>query len=98
MAIAVATERGLLTPVVRDVGSLTVTALAAAVRDLAERARTGKLKQDELEGGSIAVTNLGMLGIEDFAAIINPPQAAILAVGAVRDEPVVQRALSCRAR
>jgi pyruvate dehydrogenase E2 component (dihydrolipoamide acetyltransferase) len=67
-----------------------VTALAVAVRDLAERARDGRLKQDELEGGSISVTNLGMFGVEEFAAIINPPHAAILAVGAVREEPVVQ--------
>ncbi|GAB6984498.1 dihydrolipoamide acetyltransferase family protein [Nocardioides pyridinolyticus] len=90
IAVAVATERGLMTPVVRDVSSLPVSALSASVRDLAERARDGKLKQDELEGGSIAVTNLGMFGVEEFAAIINPPQAAILAVGAVRDEPVVE--------
>jgi pyruvate dehydrogenase E2 component (dihydrolipoamide acetyltransferase) len=90
IAVAVATDRGLMTPVLRDVGSLTVTALAVAVRDLAERARDGRLKQDELEGGSISVTNLGMFGVEEFAAIINPPHAAILAVGAVREEPVVQ--------
>jgi pyruvate dehydrogenase E2 component (dihydrolipoamide acetyltransferase) len=90
VAVAVATDRGLMTPVVRDVESLTATALAASVRDLAERARAGRLSQDELEGGSISVTNLGMYGVEEFAAIINPPQAAILAVGAVRDEPVVE--------
>jgi pyruvate dehydrogenase E2 component (dihydrolipoamide acetyltransferase) len=89
IAIAVATERGLVTPVVRDVASLTVTALAATVQDLASRARDGRLKQDELEGGTISVTNLGMYGVEEFAAIINPPHAAILAVGAVREEPVV---------
>jgi pyruvate dehydrogenase E2 component (dihydrolipoamide acetyltransferase) len=90
IAVAVATERGLVTPVVRDVPSLTVTALAAQVQDLAARARDGKLKQDELEGGTISVTNLGMYAVEDFAAIINPPHAAILAVGAVREEPVVE--------
>jgi pyruvate dehydrogenase E2 component (dihydrolipoamide acetyltransferase) len=90
VAVAVATDRGLMTPVVRDVGSLTVTALAASVRDVAERARDGKLKQHELEGGSVAVTNLGRYGVEEFAAIINPPQAAVLAVGAVRDEPVIE--------
>nr|WP_227464872.1 dihydrolipoamide acetyltransferase family protein [Nocardioides lijunqiniae] len=90
IAVAVATERGLVTPVVRDVPSLTVTALAAQVQDLASRARDGKLKQDELEGGTISVTNLGMYAVEDFAAIINPPHAAILAVGAVREEPVVE--------
>jgi pyruvate dehydrogenase E2 component (dihydrolipoamide acetyltransferase) len=89
VAVAVATDRGLLTPVVRDVDSLTVTALAASLRDLADRARAGRLKQDELEGGSISVTNLGMYGVEEFAAVINPPHAAILAVGAVRSEPVV---------
>jgi pyruvate dehydrogenase E2 component (dihydrolipoamide acetyltransferase) len=89
VAVAVATERGLVTPVVRDVGSRTITELAQVSRDLAERARAGRLRQEELEGGSIAVTNLGMYGVEEFAAIINPPHAAILAVGAVRDEPVV---------
>jgi pyruvate dehydrogenase E2 component (dihydrolipoamide acetyltransferase) len=89
VAVAVATDRGLLTPVVRDVASLTVTALAVRVRDLAERARAGRLKQDELEGGTISVTNLGMYDVEEFAAIINPPHAAILAVGAVREEPVI---------
>jgi len=90
IAVAVATDRGLVTPVVRNVSALTVTALAAQVQDLAARARDGKLKQVELEGGTISVTNLGMYGVEDFAAIINPPHAAILAVGAVREEPVVQ--------
>jgi pyruvate dehydrogenase E2 component (dihydrolipoamide acetyltransferase) len=89
VAIAVATERGLLTPVVRDVGALTVTALSATVRDLAQRAREGRLKQQELEGGTISVTNLGMFGVEEFGAIINPPHAAILAVGGVRREAVV---------
>jgi pyruvate dehydrogenase E2 component (dihydrolipoamide acetyltransferase) len=90
VAVAVATERGLMTPVVRDVGSLTVTAVAAEIRDLADRAREGRLKQDELEGGSISVSNLGMFGVEEFAAIINPPHAAILAVGAVSDVAVVE--------
>jgi pyruvate dehydrogenase E2 component (dihydrolipoamide acetyltransferase) len=90
VALAVATDRGLVTPVVRDVTRLTVGALAVRVQDLAGRAREGRLKQDDLEGGSIAVTNLGMFGVEEFTAIINPPQAAILAVGAVRDEPVVE--------
>lgn len=89
IAVAVATDRGLLTPVVRDVAGLSVTALAARVKDLAERARSGRLRQEELEGGSISVTNLGMYGTEEFAAIINPPHASILAVGAVRQEPVV---------
>jgi pyruvate dehydrogenase E2 component (dihydrolipoamide acetyltransferase) len=89
VAVAVATDRGLMTPVVRDVSALTVSTLATSVRDLADRARAGKLRPDELEGGAISVTNLGMYGVEEFAAIINPPHAAILAVGAVRVEPVV---------
>jgi pyruvate dehydrogenase E2 component (dihydrolipoamide acetyltransferase) len=91
IAIAVATERGLMTPVVRDVGSLSLSALAESVHDLAIRSRAGRLKQHELEGGTISVTNLGMLGVEEFSAIINPPQAAILAVGAIRNEPVVKQ-------
>lgn len=90
LAVAVATDRGLLTPVVRDVASLSVTTLAGTVRDLVERARAGRLKQEELEGGTMSVTNLGMFGTEEFAAIINPPQASILAVGTVREEPVVE--------
>jgi pyruvate dehydrogenase E2 component (dihydrolipoamide acetyltransferase) len=90
IAVAVSTERGLVTPVVRDVTRLTVRALSSRVQDLAGRAREGKLRQEELEGGSIAVTNLGMFGVEEFTAIINPPQAAILAVGSVREEPVVE--------
>lgn len=89
LAVAVATERGLFTPVVRDVAALSVTALSSSVRDLVERARAGRLKQDELDGGTMSVTNLGMFGTEEFAAIINPPHASILAVGAVREEPVV---------
>ncbi len=88
VAVAVATEKGLVTPVLRAVEDLSVTAVARRVRDLAERARAGRLQQHELEGGSISVTNLGMYGTEEFAAIINPPQASILAVGAARQEPV----------
>jgi pyruvate dehydrogenase E2 component (dihydrolipoamide acetyltransferase) len=89
VAVAVATDGGLVTPVVRSVPDLSVTAVARTVRDLAERARSGRLQQNELEGGTITVTNLGMFGTEEFAAIINPPQASILAVGAARQEPVV---------
>jgi pyruvate dehydrogenase E2 component (dihydrolipoamide acetyltransferase) len=89
VAVAVATDKGLVTPVVRSVQDLSVTALSRTARDLAERARAGRLQQHELEGGSISVTNLGMYGTEEFAAIINPPQASILAVGAARQEPVV---------
>lgn len=89
VAVAVATDTGLLTPVVRGIERLPVAALSATVRDLVSRARDGRLRQDELEGGSLTITNLGMLGTEEFTAIINPPQSAILAVGAAREEPVV---------
>ena len=79
-----------MTPVVRGVERAGRSPRSpTTVRDLADRARAGRLRQDELEGGSITVTNLGMYGTEEFAAIINPPQAAILAVGAAREEPVV---------
>ena len=89
VAVAVATDNGLVTPVVRGVERLTVSAVSAAVRDMVERSQAGRLQQQELEGGSITVTNLGMYGTEEFTAIINPPQASILAVGAARLEPVV---------
>jgi pyruvate dehydrogenase E2 component (dihydrolipoamide acetyltransferase) len=89
IAVAVATDRGLVTPVVRGVQKLTISALARAGGDAVARARDGKLRQDELEGGSLTVTNLGVFGTEDFTAVINPPQAAILAVGAARQEAVV---------
>ncbi|HET7900270.1 MAG TPA: dihydrolipoamide acetyltransferase family protein [Candidatus Nanopelagicales bacterium] len=89
VAIAVATDTGLVTPVVRGVERLSVTDLAATTRDLAARAKEKRLQQSELEGGSISVSNLGMYGTEEFSAIINPPHAAILAVGSARPEPVV---------
>lgn len=90
ISVAVATDGGLVTPVIRGVDSLSMSGVAAATRDLIDRAKERRLRQDELEGGTITITNLGMYGTEDFAAIINPPQAAILAVGAVRQEAVVE--------
>jgi pyruvate dehydrogenase E2 component (dihydrolipoamide acetyltransferase) len=89
VAVAVSTGTGLLTPVLRGVELRSITSVAAGIRDLAERSRAGRVRQDELEGGAITVTNLGMFGTEEFAAIINPPHSAILAVGAARREPVV---------
>ena len=90
ISVAIASERGLVTPVLRGVDTMTVTEIAGTVRDFVERAGTGRLKQDELEGGSFSLSNLGMFGTEEFSAIINPPQAAILSVGAIREEPVVR--------
>jgi len=88
IAVAIATDDGLVTPVLRSAETMPISLVAATVKDFAERARAGRLQQRELEGGSISVTNLGMFGTEEFAAIINPPQAAILAVGAAHQEPV----------
>ena len=89
VSVAVATEHGLLTPVLRGVESMTISALAATNADLVERARAGRIRQEELEGGTITVTNLGPFGTEDFTAIINPPQSAILAVGVAAQAAVV---------
>ncbi|MCW2165802.1 pyruvate dehydrogenase E2 component (dihydrolipoamide acetyltransferase) [Microbacterium hydrothermale] len=90
IAVAVSVPGGLLTPVVREVDRLSIGELAATVRDLAGRAREGRLKQNELDGGSFAVSNLGMYGTTSFSAIINPPHAGILAVGAATRRPVVE--------
>ena len=90
VSVAVATDTGLVTPVLRGVENLSVSAIAARTRACAEKARSGALRPADLEGGSITVSNLGMYGTEEFAAIINPPQAAILAIGAARDEAVVR--------
>ena len=89
VAVAVATEKGLVTPVLTGVECRSITDVARATQDFAARAREGRLQQSELEGGSFTVSNLGMYGVEEFAAIINPPQAAILAVGAAKQEAVV---------
>lgn len=89
ISVAVAIDGGLVTPVLRSVEKQSLSEVARNVADLAERARAGRLKQQELEGGSFTVSNLGMYGVTEFSAIINPPQSAILAVGAVRQQPVV---------
>jgi pyruvate dehydrogenase E2 component (dihydrolipoamide acetyltransferase) len=88
IGVAVALEGGLITPVLRKAESKTLTAISREMRDLAERARTKKLRPDEYQGGASAISNLGMHGISAFSAIINPPHATILAVGATRRAPV----------
>jgi pyruvate dehydrogenase E2 component (dihydrolipoamide acetyltransferase) len=90
LSVAIASERGLVTPVLRGVETMTVTQIAGSVRDFVDRANAGRLRQDELEGGTFSLSNLGMFGTQEFSAIINPPQAAILSVGAIREEPVVR--------
>ena len=90
VAVAVATDSGLITPVIRAADGKPVERLAAESRDLAARARAGKLTREEITGGTFTVSNLGMYGIKSFDAIINPPQVAILAVGAAEPRPVVR--------
>ncbi|TKR54006.1 pyruvate dehydrogenase complex dihydrolipoamide acetyltransferase [Allopusillimonas ginsengisoli] len=89
VSVAVSTPKGLITPVVKAADAKTLTAISHEIADLAHRARDGKLAPHEYQGGSFTVSNLGMYGVHDFAAIINPPQAAILAVGATDRRPVV---------
>ena len=88
IAIAVAVPAGLVTPVLRGVERMTLGELSGASRELAQRAREGRIKQHELEGGSFSVSNLGMYGTKEFSAIINPPHSGILAVGAASPRPV----------
>jgi pyruvate dehydrogenase E2 component (dihydrolipoamide acetyltransferase) len=89
LSVAVAVEEGLVTPVVRDAQKKSLREISEAVKDLAGRARSKKLKPEEYAGGTITVSNLGAYGIESFSAIINPPQAMIVSVGAIVKKPVV---------
>jgi pyruvate dehydrogenase E2 component (dihydrolipoamide acetyltransferase) len=88
VAVAVAIAGGLITPVIRRAEGKILTAISAEMKDLADRARTRKLKPQEYQGGSSTISNLGMYGVREFSAIINPPQATILAVGAARRQAV----------
>jgi pyruvate dehydrogenase E2 component (dihydrolipoamide acetyltransferase) len=90
IGLAVATERGLLVPVLRETERKPVTELAAERAQLVSRAREAKLVQEDLEGGTFTISNLGMYGVEQFIAVLNPPQAAILAVGAIEQRPVLE--------
>lgn len=90
VSVAVATPTGLMTPIVRQADSKPLAALHAEVKTLAARARDGRLRPDEYQGGGFTISNLGMHGIREFFAIVNPPQAAILAVGACEQRPVVR--------
>ncbi len=91
VGVAVASPRGRVTPGLRSAARYPISALSAAVADLVDRAGAGRLQQRELEGGTTCVTNLGMFGVEEFSAIINPPQSSIIAVGAIHDAPVVKK-------
>jgi len=89
ISVAVAVDDGLVTPVVRNANQKSTLAISREVRALAKKARDRKLSPEEMTGGTFSISNLGMFGIEEFAAVINPPEGAILAVGAIRSEPVV---------
>jgi pyruvate dehydrogenase E2 component (dihydrolipoamide acetyltransferase) len=89
ISVAVAIDDGLITPIVKGANSKTLSQISAEMRELATRAKTGTLKPDEFQGGSFSISNLGMYGVKQFDAIINPPQCAILAVGGGEQRPVV---------
>lgn len=103
ISVAVAVPGGLVTPVVRRADQKTVAAIAAEMRDFAMRAREGKLAQEEYQGGTFSLSNLGMYGVVSFDAVVNPPMGAILAAGAITRAPresggfesVMQLTLSC---
>ena len=90
IGVAVATENGLITPIVRAAELKSLVEIATEVRELADRARARKLKPEEYTGATFSISNLGMFGIEEFTAVINPPEGAILAVGAMAPKPVVK--------
>jgi pyruvate dehydrogenase E2 component (dihydrolipoamide acetyltransferase) len=91
VGVAVSIPGGLITPVVRHADDKRLSAISNEMKDLAARARVRKLAPQEYQGGSSAVSNLGMFGVKDFAAVINPPHATILAVGAGEERPVVRK-------
>ena len=90
ISVAVAIEGGLITPVIRDAGGKGLETISSEMRDMATRARDGKLLPEEYQGGTFSISNLGMFGIKQFDAVINPPQGAIMAVGAGEQRPVVR--------
>jgi pyruvate dehydrogenase E2 component (dihydrolipoamide acetyltransferase) len=89
ISVAVSIPEGLITPIVKDAGSKSVSAISTEMKDLATRAREGKLAPAEYQGGTASLSNMGMYGITQFDAVINPPQGMILAVGAGEQRPVV---------
>ena len=90
ISVAVAIEGGLITPIIRDVGAKGVKEISVKMKDLANRAREGKLMPEEYQGGTFSISNLGMYGVKEFSAVINPPQGAILAIGAAEERPIIK--------
>ena len=88
MGMAMALEEGLIVPVIRDIGKKSLSEIAKARTGIVEKGKSGKLTPDEMKGSTFTISSLGMFGVEEFAAIINPPESAILAVGAILDKPV----------
>ena len=89
LSVAIAVDDGLVTPVITKANQKSLLQISLAVKDLAQRARSKKLSPDEFSGGTITVSNLGAYGVDNFDAIINPPQAAILSIGSIKNTPVV---------
>ena len=90
ISVAVATPTGLITPIIKAAETKGLVEISNAMKDLAKRARDGKLKPEEFQGGTFSISNLGMFGVREFGAIINPPQGCILAVGAGEQRPIVK--------
>ena len=90
MSVAVAIDGGLIKPIIRNSDQKTLPAISAEMKDLAARAKLGKLAPEEFQGGGFSISNLGMYGIKSFSAIINPPQSCILAVGAGEERPIIK--------
>jgi pyruvate dehydrogenase E2 component (dihydrolipoamide acetyltransferase) len=91
ISVAVATDSGLITPIIRNADQKSAVQISSEMKDLAARARANKLKPEEFQGGGFSISNLGMYGVQHFAAIINPPQGCILAVGAGEERVVVKK-------
>ncbi len=93
ISIAVAIDEGLITPVLRNADQKTLQEISSETKELAKKAREGKLKPEEFTNGTFTISNMGMYDVENFAAIINPPEGAILAVGSIMEKPVVENGL-----
>ncbi|HEX2770659.1 MAG TPA: dihydrolipoamide acetyltransferase family protein, partial [Geobacteraceae bacterium] len=98
IGLAVGLEDGLVVPVIKECQRLSLKEIAARSRELTERARSGRISEAEISEGTFTISNLGMYGVEEFMAVIHPPQGAILAVGSIRDEAVVRNGLIAAAR
>ena len=90
ISVAVAIDGGLITPIIKNAGAKGLQQISSEMKDLASRAREGKLLPEEYQGGTFSISNLGMYGVKEFSAVINPPQGAILAVGAGEERPIIK--------